>query len=136
MTMRIFARRLTNFWWTLELKWEKFAYADPMLAALDPEWPGVVLCDVRMAGRDGFQAPKAARERAPDVPFIMITGYGDVRMAVSAIRAGAFDFVEKTAQPEFIKSAIDRALVARRMQLKTENFECALAEGAVCVAAF
>ena len=103
------------------IKVEKFAYADPMLAALDPEWPGVVLCDVRMAGRDGFQALKAARERAPDVPFIMITGYGDVRMAVSAIRAGAFDFVEKTAQPEFIKSAIDRALVARRMQLENRK---------------
>ena len=51
----------------------------------------------------------------------MITGYGDVRMAVSAIRAGAFDFVEKTAQPEFIKSAIDRALVARRMQLENRK---------------
>ena len=103
------------------IKVEKFAYADPMLAALDPEWPGVVLCDVRMAGRDGFQALKAARERAPDVPFIMITGYGDVRMAVSAIRAGAFDFVEKTAQPEFILSAIDRALVTRRMQLENRK---------------
>ena len=57
------------------IKVEKFAYADPMLAALDPEWPGVVLCDVRMAGRDGFQALKVARERAPDVPFIICLLY-------------------------------------------------------------
>ena len=50
----------------------------------------------------------------------MITGYGDVRMAVRD-PGGAFDFVEKTAQPEFIKSAIDRALVARRMQLENRK---------------
>ena len=45
------------------IKVEKFAYADPMLAALDPEWPGVVLCDVRMAGRDGFQTLKRLEAR-------------------------------------------------------------------------
>jgi len=44
------------------------------------------------------------RRDAPDVPIIMITGHGDVRLAIAAIKAGAYDFLEKPVQPDFLLS--------------------------------
>ena len=79
-----------------------FSSSEPMLAKLDSEWPGVILCDVRMAGKDGFATLKSVKELAPEVPFLMITGHGDTRLAISAIKSGAFDFIEKPVQPEFL----------------------------------
>ena len=71
-----------------------------MLERLDPEWDGLILCDVRMQGMDGFAVLKAVRAAAAKVPFIMMTGHGDIRMAITAIRGGAYDFLEKPVQPD------------------------------------
>ena len=79
--------------------------ADRMLRELDPEWAGVVLCDVRMPGMDGFATLKAVQAQALRVPFIMITGHGDVRLAISAMKAGAYDFIEKPVQPDVLPGA-------------------------------
>lgn len=89
-----------------------------MLDLLDPEWPGVILCDVRMQGMDGYQVLRAARETAPDVPLVMMTGHGDVRMAIAAIKAGAYDYLEKPIQPEYLTSVLTRALRARKLILE------------------
>lgn len=89
-----------------------------MLALLDPEWDGLILCDVRMREMDGFDVLKAARAAAPNVPFIMMTGNGDVRMAVTAIRGGAYDFLEKPIQPDFLLGLVRRSLNARRMVIE------------------
>ncbi len=78
-----------------------FASGSAMLDVLDPEWAGVILCDVRMAKLDGFAVLEAARKAAPDVPVVMITGHGDVRLAIAAIKAGAYDFLEKPVHPDF-----------------------------------
>lgn len=100
-----------------------FAAADPMLQALDPEWAGVVLCDARMAGMDGFAALKAVRAAAPGVPFIMITGHGDVRLAVASIKAGAYDFIEKPVQPDVLLSALKRSVGARKLLLENMRLQ-------------
>ena len=93
------------------LRVQAVSSADPMLRALDPEWAGVVLCDVRMAGMDGFATLKAVRAQAPRVPFIMITGHGDVRLAIAAIKAGAYDFIEKPVQPDVLLSTLKLSLI-------------------------
>lgn len=98
-----------------------FSSADPMLRLLDPEWSGVILCDVRMAGKDGFATLRSARELAPEVPFLMITGHGDVRLAISAIKAGAFDFIEKPVQADFLIETLKRALNARTLVLENRR---------------
>jgi two-component system C4-dicarboxylate transport response regulator DctD len=92
-----------------------------MLEALDPEWSGVVLCDVRMQGMDGFAVLQAAREAAPEVPLLMMTGHGDVRMAIAAVKAGAYDFLEKPVQPDYLLSLLNRTLGARRLVLENRR---------------
>lgn len=92
-----------------------------MLNSLDPEWGGVILCDIRMAGMDGFDVLKAVRQSAPYVPFVMITGHGDVRLAIAAIKAGAYDFLEKPMQPDMMIGLIRRTLNARKLVIENKQ---------------
>lgn len=89
-----------------------------MLERLDPEWDGLILCDVRMQGMDGFAVLKAVRAAAAKVPFIMMTGHGDIRMAITAIRGGAYDFLEKPVQPDMLLGLVRRTLNARKMVIE------------------
>lgn len=111
------------------LQVQAFSSADPMVQALDPEWSGVVLCDVRMAGMDGFATLKAVRAQAPRVPFIMITGHGDVRLAIAAIKAGAYDFIEKPVQPDVLLSTLKRSLAARKLYLDNARLRSRIQRG-------
>lgn len=98
-----------------------FASGQSMLDQLDPEWPGAILCDVRMAGLDGFAVLKAVRNVARDIPFIMITGHGDVRLAIASIKAGAYDFIEKPVQPDFLISTMTRSVSSRKLLLENRR---------------
>lgn len=98
-----------------------FPDGQTMLETIDPEWGGVILCDIRMAGMDGFAVLKATRRVAPDVPVVMITGHGDVRLAIAAIKAGAYDFLEKPVQPEFLLSMMRRTLNARKLIMENKR---------------
>ncbi|GLQ22370.1 DNA-binding response regulator [Algimonas ampicilliniresistens] len=68
----------------------------------------VLILDVRMPGRDGLETLLHVRTRSKNVPVIMISGHGDVPLAVKAMQAGANDFVEKPFVANRILSAIDR----------------------------
>ncbi len=76
-----------------------------------------VLFDVRMPGMDGLEAQRFLVTRAPGLPAIVITGHGDIDMAVQAMKEGAFDFIEKPIDDERLVSsvaaAVDRARQAR-----------------------
>lgn len=98
-----------------------FASGQTMLDQLDPEFAGTILCDVRMAGLDGFAVLKAVRDIAKDIPFIMITGHGDVRLAIASIKAGAYDFIEKPVQPDFLISTMTRSAAARKLLLENRR---------------
>ncbi|WP_122343385.1 response regulator, partial [Pseudomonas amygdali] len=58
------------------------------------DWPGVVVSDIRMQGMDGLELLDQLHEQDPDLPVLLITGHGDVPLAVKAMRAGAYDFLE------------------------------------------
>lgn len=98
-----------------------FSGGRDMLDRLDPEWGGAILCDVRMVDMDGFEVLKAVRAVATDIPFIMITGHGDVRLAIASIKAGAYDFVEKPVQPDFLISIMQRAVNARKLVIENRR---------------
>lgn len=100
---------------------EAHASAAPALSALTPDWPGVILSDVRMPGISGLDLLDRAREIAPNVPFVVITGHGDVQGALRAMRAGAHDFLEKPCDPQLLIDILRRAAEMRRLQL--ENAE-------------
>jgi len=69
--------------------------AERGLPLLSWDWAGVVVCDIRMEGMDGLTFLQKVREIDPDLPVILITGHGDISMAVQSIRDGAYDFIEK-----------------------------------------
>ena len=69
--------------------------------------PGCVLLDVRMPGMDGLEVQKALRDRGNHHPIIVMTGHGDVSVAVSAMKAGAVDFIEKPFEKATLLEAID-----------------------------
>ena len=79
---------------------------------------GVILSDIRMPGRDGFHLLQFAREVDPDLPVVLLTGEGDIPMAVRAMDEGAFDFLEKTCAPGDLLAVLDRALSRRQAVLE------------------
>lgn len=84
--------------WLLESRnvaCHSYASAESFLSAWTPQLSGCVLLDIRMAGMSGLELFDLLRERGNLLPVIFLTGHGDVPMAVSALKKGAFDFVEK-----------------------------------------
>ncbi len=67
---------------------------------------GCVVSDIRMPGIDGLQLQQRLKKVGADLPMILMTGHGDVRLAVEAMRAGAVDFIEKPFDDEVLLSAI------------------------------
>ncbi|WP_027908428.1 sigma-54 dependent transcriptional regulator [Pseudomonas sp. URMO17WK12:I4] len=91
------------------------ATATQALALLDADFPGVLISDVRMPGTDGLQLLERVVELDRDLPVIMITGHGDVPMAVQALKQGAYDFIEKPFTPDRLLDTVRRALEKRRL---------------------
>jgi two-component system C4-dicarboxylate transport response regulator DctD len=78
---------------------------------------GVILSDIRMPGRDGFYLLDYARSQDPDLPVILLTGEGDIPMAVAAMGQGAFGFLEKPCAPADLLAVLERALKTRALVL-------------------
>lgn len=92
------------------------------------DWPGVVVSDIRMPGIDGLQLLEQLHAQDPDLPVILITGHGDVPLAVKAMRAGAYDFLEKPFPSDALLDSVRRALDTRRLVLENRSLRLALAE--------
>ncbi|MDU9409039.1 sigma-54 dependent transcriptional regulator [Pseudomonas sp. zfem001] len=91
------------------------ASATEALALVDRDFPGIVVSDVRMPGSDGLQLLDKLLQIDSDLPVILVTGHGDVPMAVQALRQGAYDFIEKPFTPERLLDSVRRALDKRRL---------------------
>jgi two-component system C4-dicarboxylate transport response regulator DctD len=89
----------------------------------------VIVSDVKMPGMDGLALLDAVRRVDPDLPVILITGHGDVPMAVEAMHRGAWDFVEKPFEPERLSDILRRAADHRRLVLENRRLRAAIAEG-------
>lgn len=107
---------------------EAFARAEPALAAVEGDFAGVVVSDIRMPGMDGFELLARLRMLDPDLPVILVTGHGDVPMAVSALRDGAFDFVTKPFATEQLVATVRRALERRALVLENRRLRDAVQE--------
>jgi two-component system, NtrC family, C4-dicarboxylate transport response regulator DctD len=95
-----------------------FADAATALPHITADWPGVVVSDVKMPRVDGLAFLRLVLERDPELPFIIVTAHGDIPMAVQATRLGAYDFFEKTGDPEVLLGTIERAMDKRRLVLE------------------
>lgn len=88
---------------------------------ITPGFPGIVLTDIRMPGKDGFALMERALATDKDLPVIILTGEGDVPMAVRALTEGAYDFLEKPCPPKRLIAAVSRAMEKRRLILENRR---------------
>ncbi|MDH0748509.1 sigma-54 dependent transcriptional regulator [Pseudomonas sp. GD03842] len=98
-----------------------FSRAHECLKRLPVDFPGVVLSDVRMPDMDGLELLAELQARDPELPVILLTGHGDVPMAVEAMRDGAYDFLEKPFTPETLLASLRRALEKRALVLENQR---------------
>ena len=96
-----------------------FGSGGEFLAAMPPSEDGCLIIDVRMPGIGGLDVQERLQADSISLPVIVITGHGDVPLAVRAMKAGAVDFVEKPFAEEVILAAIERALKIGRQQHET-----------------
>lgn len=92
---------------------QAYASGHTFLAAVAQSPLGCAVLDIRMPEIDGLAIMEELRRRSISLPVILMTGYGDVALAVRAMKAGAVDFIEKPCRLEELKDAIDRALALK-----------------------
>ncbi|RKF05453.1 sigma-54-dependent Fis family transcriptional regulator [Oceaniradius stylonematis] len=94
------------------------AQAEKALARISRNFPGILVTDIRMPGMDGIQLMRRALEIDSEFPVILVTGHGDVELAVQCMREGAYDFLEKPYAPSRLVETVRRALDKRRLTLE------------------
>jgi FixJ family two-component response regulator len=106
-------------------KVETFSSATEFLATSKSARPGCLVLDVRMPGMSGLALQERLAADEISLPILIITGYGDVPVAVQAMRQGAFDFIEKPFSGQMLIDRIEAALAedARRRRLRGEKDE-------------
>jgi DNA-binding NtrC family response regulator len=110
---------------------ETYASAEEALRRIGADFPGIVLSDVRMPGMDGMAFLKRLVTLDSGLPVILITGHGDVPMAVEAMRLGAFDFLEKPFNPDRMTELAKRATTQRRLTLDNRALRRELSDAGV-----
>ncbi len=108
---------------------ETFASAEEALGTVGADYPGIVISDIKMPGMDGIQLLRKLMGSDSALPVIMITGHGDVPMAVEAMRIGAFDFLEKPFNPDRMSDLAKKATNARRLTLDNRALRRELSDG-------
>ena len=93
---------------------QPFANAESFIETYRPEWTGCVLTDLRMPGMTGLELQSMLRERGVQVPVVVLTAHGDVATARTALKSGAFDFLEKPVDDTMLLDVLRNALRADR----------------------
>jgi two-component system response regulator DctR len=111
---------------------KSYANGQAFLDDFQPESPGCLVLDVRMAGMSGLLVQEKLNELGAGIPVIFITGHGDVPMAVRALQAGAVDFIQKPYRDQLLLDSINNALTVdaafKHSSTTKDNFNRHLAE--------
>ncbi len=102
-------------------KVKTFTHASQALATLSRSWAGMVISDINMPGMDGIEFISKAFELDAEFSIVMLTGHGDVSIAVDTMRLGAYDFVEKPVANDHLLDIIKRAIDRRRLVLENRE---------------
>ena len=103
---------------------ETYASAEAFLAADRPLRPGCVIVDIRMPGMDGLALQEELQRRAIPIPVIVVTGHGDIALAVRAMKSGAVDFIEKPYSDEDLLARGRRGAGAVRGPAAGRRLDC------------
>ena len=108
---------------------EGYESAEAFLARYDPQAIACLILDVRMAGMSGLQLQELLVARAANLPIIFITGHGEVQMAVSTMKKGAADFIEKPFDQNELKALVEKMLLrarAKATEIERQRINAAL----------
>ncbi|WP_369600680.1 sigma-54 dependent transcriptional regulator [Hahella sp. SMD15-11] len=100
--------------------WSTRTFGQPQeaLRQINRDWRGVVVTDLSMPDMDGMAVLEAVAQTDGEIPVILVTGHGDISVAVEAMRRGAYDFIEKPFTNERLVDTVRRALEKRNMALE------------------
>ncbi len=104
----------------------EFSSTQGVVERLSLDWSGVIVSDINLPGKSGLELFEEVKKIDSEIPFILITGHGDISMAVSAIRDGAYDFIEKPFSNEDFIEVVRRASEKRRLTLENRNLRLEL----------
>jgi FixJ family two-component response regulator len=113
-------RFLTGLIRSIDLRVEAYASAQDFLDAYRPGRPGCLLLDVRMPGMSGLELQRELADRSIELQVVILTGHGNVPVAVQAMKAGAVDFIEKPFNNELLLDRIQTA-VAQSLRSGSER---------------
>ncbi|WP_426266591.1 sigma-54-dependent transcriptional regulator [Sphingomonas sp. LHG3443-2] len=102
-----------------------FERADALLASITGAFDGVIVSDIRMPGMDGLELLAAVKSIDRDIPLLLVTGHGDVPLAVKALKDGAFDFLSKPFAIDHLTASVARALEHRTLQIENRRLRAA-----------
>jgi two-component system C4-dicarboxylate transport response regulator DctD len=102
---------------------QDFGRAEKALTQVSMDWPGVIVSDIKMPGLNGLELLQRVQEIDRDLPVILITGHGDIEMAVQSIRQGAYDFIEKPFPAERLMDSVRRAQDKRALTLENRSLK-------------
>ncbi len=100
---------------------QAFASAALALKRVGRHFEGALVTDIRMSGMDGLALFEQVRTIDPDIPVILVTGHGDIAMAVRALRDGAFDFLAKPFATDHLTASVTRAIQSRALVLENRR---------------
>ncbi|MCP3866561.1 MAG: sigma-54-dependent Fis family transcriptional regulator [Gammaproteobacteria bacterium] len=124
-------RKATSQWLRLAgMDVADYPEARAALAELNPHSRMVVVSDIKMPDMDGLEFARRCRLIDPDLPVLLVTAHGDVRMAVEAMRDGVYDFIEKPVEPELLVDRIQRAWEKRQLVLENRKLKRIVSRGA------
>jgi len=101
---------------SVSLRYQSFASGEAFLDVANPDMRGCLLLDVRMPGMSGLVLQQKLQELGVMLQIVIITGHGDVPLAVRAMRDGAFDFVEKPVHDEELNAVIEAAIASVKQE--------------------
>lgn len=128
-------RSLVELLEAVELRVKAYDRARAFLEEYEPDAPGVLLLDVRMPGMSGIDLQKKLLAEGAAIPIVIVTGHGDVRMAVDAVLRGAVDFIEKPFHPQHLLDCIQQALALDAENRRRRAEHDALAKRFACLTA-
>jgi two-component system C4-dicarboxylate transport response regulator DctD len=102
---------------------QDFSAAERALDFVTQGFNGAVVTDIRMPSMDGMTLMRRVRDLDPDIPVILVTGHGDVQLAVRAMREGAYDFIEKPFDAQHLADMVARALDRRALVLENRQLK-------------
>lgn len=104
---------------------QAFGAAEAALEAIGPELEGPVVTDIRMPRMNGLQLFERVKAIDPEIPVLLVTGHGDVELAVAALKDGAYDFISKPFDAERLATSVAHAASTRRLVMENRRLRAA-----------